>query len=74
MSIFKNPEFQARVKHALIFASEHIEADAESLRENSTVGGCWDDRESRAIHQFWTKKVAEMTELLRMIHEDGNGQ
>ncbi|NPU91434.1 MAG: hypothetical protein HPY82_05925 [Gammaproteobacteria bacterium] len=70
MSIFTNPDFQGRLKAALVYASEYIEADAECFRECSTVeGGSWLDADDQRQYELEKRKVAEISELLKLMHE-----
>lgn len=71
MSVFSNPDFQARIKAALVYASEYIEADAECYKECSTnPDGSWAEADDERQYELEMRKIAEMSELLRLIHED----
>lgn len=70
MSIFHSPEFQSRLKAALIWASEQIESDAECLKEACTnFDGGWDDSDAQQTYEFQIGKVREMEDLLKLMHE-----
>lgn len=71
VSIFNDPNFQAKIKAALVYAADYIEADAECLKEASTdLQGNWVDQEDCKQYELEMRKVADMSALLKLIQED----
>lgn len=70
MSAFNNPKFQARIRAALVWASEQIESEAECLKEACTsFNGEWDDSDAKQTYEFEIGKVREMAALLKEMGE-----
>lgn len=71
VSVFTDPAFQARVKAALVWASEFIESGAEDFKQCSTTpDGQWMDDEDERHYSLEMSKVSEMSELLRLMHDE----
>lgn len=73
MSIWTDPKFQGRVKQALIWSSEFVEAEAECLRESCTSpchDGEWDEEYNRLEYEREMKQVDEMADILRMVCDE----
>ena len=70
MSIWTDPKFQERVRQALIWSSEFVEADADCFKESATLrDGSWHDQDDQITHERMMQKVGEMADLLKQISE-----